>query len=116
MVLCLSSSTAHAFNYARSAHITTFIADESVPDGIQKKALFKFDELLELDLRYIFECSQNASEGVHTPDINFKMHDLRTKDIMVPVHTAELVHVDGRAVFHLLFSSSATRAAHISPQ
>ena len=112
MVLSLSSSTAHAFNYARSAHITTFIADESVPDGIQKKALFKFDELLELDLRYIFECSQNASEGVHTPDINFKLHDLRTKDI----HTAELVHVDGRAVFHLLFSSSATRAAHISPQ
>ena len=78
----------------------------------EKKALFKFDELLELDLRYIFECSQNASEGVHTPDINFKLHDLRTKDI----HTAELVHVDGRAVFHLLFSSSATRAAHISPQ
>ena len=69
---------APAFNYARSAHITTIIDDESVPDGVQKKALFKSDEL-SLDLRHISECSQNASEDVHAPEVTLELLDLSAK-------------------------------------
>jgi hypothetical protein len=50
----------------------------SLPGGVQRKALFKSDEL-SLDLLYTFECSQNATEDVHAPEVDLKLLDLSTK-------------------------------------
>lgn len=44
---------APAFNYARSAHVTTVVDDDSAP-GPRKKVLFESDALA-LDLRYVCE-------------------------------------------------------------
>ena len=67
---------APAFNYARSAHKTTIVDDESIPEGPQKKALFTSDAL-SLDLRYVAECS--ASEGIHAPEVTLELLDLSAK-------------------------------------
>lgn len=67
---------APAFNYARSAHTTTVVDDESIDGSAQKKALFKSDEL-SLDLRYVAECS--ASEGIHSPEVTLELLDLSAK-------------------------------------
>ena len=67
---------APAFNYARSAHTTTVVDDESIDGPAQKKALFKSDEL-SLDLRYVAECS--ASEGIHSPEVTLELLDLSAK-------------------------------------
>ena len=92
---------APAFNYARSAHITTFVEDESIPDGVQKKALFKSDEL-SLDLRYISECSQNASEDVHAPEVILKLLDLSAKGHKGPGVQSSFTLKEGQIVTFVL--------------
>jgi len=92
---------APAFNYARSAHITTFIDDETIPDGVQKKALFKSDEL-SLDLRYISECSQNASEDVHPPEVVLKLLDLSAKGHKGPGVQSLFTLTEGQVVTFVL--------------
>ena len=75
VVLSLFSSSAPGFYYARSAHITTLIEDESIPDGFLKEK--KSDELsLALELR---SSSRNASEDVHAPEVNSKLLYLSAK-------------------------------------
>jgi hypothetical protein len=92
---------APAFNYARSAHITTFVEDESIPDGVQKKALFKSDEL-SLDLRYISDCAQNASEDVHPPEVILKLLDLSAKGHKGPGVQSTFTLTEGQRVTFVL--------------
>ena len=103
---------APAFNYARSAHITTIIDDESVPDGVQKKALFKSDEL-SLDLRYVSECCQNASEDVHPPEVTLKLLDLSAKGHKGPGVQSLLKLSEGQCVTFVLRTPPAEVSAVI---
>ena len=61
--ILVQCAAAPAFNYSRSAHLhlTIFIEDKCI-DGVQKKTLFKSNELSE--------SPQNASEDVRAPEIN----------------------------------------------
>ena len=92
---------APAFNYARSAHTTTFLEDESIPDGVQKKALFKSDEL-SLDLRYISECCQNASEDVPAPEVKLELLDLTAKGHKGPGVQSSFTLKEGQGVTFVL--------------
>ena len=92
---------APAFNYARSAHVTTIVDDESLPDGLQKKALFKSDEL-SLDLRYVTECSQNASEDVHVPEVTLKLLDLSAKGHKGPAVQSSFTLTEGQCITFVL--------------
>ena len=92
---------APAFNYARSAHTTTFVEDESVPDGVQKKALFKSDEL-SLDLRYISECCGNASEDVTAPEVKLQLLDLSAKGHKGPGVQSTFTLKEGQGVTFVL--------------
>lgn len=90
---------APAFNYARSAHVTTIIDDETIPEGSQKKVLFKSDEL-SLDLRYVAECT--ASEGVHTPKVTLELLDLSAKGHKGPAVQSLLNLSEGQSVTFVL--------------
>ena len=92
---------APAFNYARSAHTTTIIDDESIPNDTQKKALFKSDQL-SLDLRYVAECSQNASEDVLAPKITLKLLDLSAKGHKGPGVQSSFTLTEGQCVTFVL--------------
>ena len=92
---------APAFNYARSAHTTTIIDDDSIPDDTQKKALFTSDELA-LDLRYVAECSQNASEDVLAPKITLKLLDLSAKGHKGPAVQSSFTLTEGQCVTFVL--------------
>jgi hypothetical protein len=92
---------APAFNYARSAHITTIIDDESIPEGHQKKALFRSDEL-SLDLRYVADCCQNASEEVEAPEVTLELLDLSAKGHKGPAVQTLLKLTEGQSVTFVL--------------
>jgi hypothetical protein len=92
---------APAFNYARSAHVTTIVDDESLPDELHRKALFKSDEL-SLDLRYVTECSQNASEDVHAPEVTLKLLDLSAKGHKGPAVQSSFTLAEGQCVTFVL--------------
>lgn len=118
---------APAFNYARSAHETTILADDSVPDVFPHppsttaaisanlkvqdnkphgKVLFKSDELT-LDLRYIAECSADnvsvaSASGLRPPAVNFTKLDLSAKGHLGEGVCCDLDLVEGQAVTFVL--------------
>jgi hypothetical protein len=90
---------APAFNYARSAHKTTIVEDESIPEGPQKKALFTSDAL-SLDLRYVAECS--ASEGAHAPEVTLELLDLSAKGHKGPAVQSLIKLTEGQCITFVL--------------
>lgn len=99
--LPITVQCAPAFNYARSAHVTTFVDDESLPDGVQKKALFKSDKLT-LDLRYLSECSQSTPEDSHAPHVVLKLLDLSAKGHKGPGVQCSFDLAEGQSVTFVL--------------
>ena len=63
--------------------------------------MFKSDEL-SLDLRYISECSQNASEDVHPPDVVLKLLDLSAKGHKGPGVQSVFTLTEGQSVTFVL--------------
>jgi hypothetical protein len=66
----------------------------------KRKALFKSDEL-SLDLRYAFECSQNASEDVHAPEVDLKLLGLSAKGHKGPGVWSSFTLTEGPGTFVL---------------
>ncbi|KAF8340096.1 Six-hairpin glycosidase-like protein [Amanita rubescens] len=77
--LPLSMQCAPAFNYARSMHTTSIIADNSIlPSSTvqpQQKVVFESKELT-LDLRYVIE---SVMDSVQPPQIDIVTYDLTAK-------------------------------------
>ncbi|KIM60387.1 glycoside hydrolase family 15 protein [Scleroderma citrinum Foug A] len=71
-IASLRMECAPAFNYARDAHTTEFVSDDSVQYCSQKKVLFKSSDL-ELDLRYV---SEVTFDNVPTPEVKIDYLDL----------------------------------------
>ncbi|KLO10099.1 glycoside hydrolase family 15 protein [Schizopora paradoxa] len=118
---------APAFNYARSAHQTSIIPDDSVADifphppsttaGItsnlklqenkpHQKVLFKSEELT-LDLRYIAECSADTvsiadASGLRPPVVDFAKLDLSAKGHLGESVSCDLDLIEGQTVTFVL--------------
>jgi len=97
---------APAFNYARSTHIASIVDDESVPcdpDAVpQKKVLFESDSLA-LDLRYVAEVSEGATDsGVSPPEVVLEFLDLSQKGHKGPAIQSKFTLVEGQCVTFVL--------------
>lgn len=90
---------APAFNYARHAHITSIVPDDSIPFGpSHSKAVFESANL-SLDLRYVCE---SASETQPLPEITLETLDLSDKGHLGPAVHAFLSLQEGQAVTFIL--------------
>ena len=92
---------APAFNYARDAHTTSLVPDNTTP-GDQKKALFT-SESLSLDLRFFAESSPDADT---IPVVDLKILDLQSKGHLGPGIYCDLNIMDGQVVTFVLRTPS----------
>jgi hypothetical protein len=89
---------APAFNYARDAHMTTLVKDDSIPSGNQNKAVFESKDLT-LDLRYV--CDKNA-DTCTIPTVNLVTADLSAKGLLGPAVEADMQLTEGQVVTFVL--------------
>jgi hypothetical protein len=83
---------APAFNYARDAHTTSIILDDTSPHQHQHKVLFK-SHSLSLDLRHVAECDSGTA-----PDIQWSILDLSAKGHLGPAVCTQLDLFEGAMV------------------
>ncbi|KAJ3759693.1 glycoside hydrolase family 15 protein [Lentinula raphanica] len=92
---------APAFNYARSTHTTTLLADDSFPSKTQhQKAVFESDALT-LDLRYV---TDSLLDNVRPPEVSLNLLDLSAKGHKGPAASAEMILHEGQVVTFVLRS------------
>ncbi|KAJ3823795.1 glycoside hydrolase family 15 protein [Lentinula raphanica] len=92
---------APAFNYARSTHTTTLLADDSFPSKTQhQKAVFESDALT-LDLRYV---TDSLLDNVRPPEVSLNLLDLSAKGHKGPAVSAEMILHEGQVVTFVLRS------------
>lgn len=89
---------APAFNYARDAHTTEFVSDDSVQYCSQNKVLFKSPDL-ELDLRYV---SEVTFDNVPTPEVKIDYLDLTQKGHLGPSACCDFSLTEGQRVTFVL--------------
>ncbi|GBE78663.1 Uncharacterized protein SCP_0115540 [Sparassis crispa] len=92
---------APAFNYARSKHATELVQDTSVvsPSSDHTKVLFKSEEGLSLDLRYIAE---SALDHIAVPNVRLELLDLTKKGHLGLSASCDLVLREGQVVTFVL--------------
>jgi len=89
---------APAFNYARDAHTTEFVSDDSVEYCFQNKVLFKSPDL-ELDLRYI---SEVTLDNVPTPEVEIDSLDLTPNGHLGPSACCDFSLIEGQRLTFVL--------------
>lgn len=106
--LPLRVECAPAFDYARAAHTTELIADDSIPSNFaaakapsrHNKAVFASDAAkLSLDLRYVAESSL---DNVADPEIELVLLDLTKKGHLGPGVSCDLRLTEGQTVTFVL--------------
>jgi hypothetical protein len=122
---------APAFDYARAAHTTNLVPDNSIQQSLsgaspasagpkqsaQLKALFSSaDAGLRLDLRYVAEATSDAAAfGVPPPVVELNRLDLSGRGHKGPGVYAELNLVEGQAVTFVLRTPPTDEEAHLTP-
>lgn len=106
--LPLRVECAPAFDYARAAHTTELVADDSIPSNFaagkapsrHNKAVFASDAAkLSLDLRYVAESSL---DNVADPEIELALLDLTKKGHLGPGVSCDLRLTEGQTVTFVL--------------
>ena len=103
----MTMQCAPAFNYARSKHTMEIIEDDSSPYAFvssrfrHMKAMFKSEDGMNLDLRYVVE---STMEAVNPPVIRLESLDLTTKGHKGLAASADLNLDAGQCVTFVLRS------------
>lgn len=102
-----------AFDYARAAHETQFVKDDSqAPGHQQEKVVFRSRDLT-LDLRYVVDTASDL--GVAKPDVKLRPLDLRSKGHKGVGACIDLDLEEGQVVTFLLRTPPEQQGEHSKP-